>query len=124
MAGTFYVGYREDLLGEFATARPPTYDIALPPTMEDDADFDGDGDVDGRDFLTWQRNLGTNGTQAQGNANSTGAIDAADLAIWKQQFGAAGGFAAIPEPAGFGLALLALAACWRCGKPSSLRQTA
>ena len=22
------------------------------------ADFDGDGDVDGRDFLLWQRNLG------------------------------------------------------------------
>ena len=28
---------------------------------EDDADFDGDGDVDGRDFLKWQRGFGLTG---------------------------------------------------------------
>ena len=33
---------------------------------EADADFDQDGDVDGSDFLTWQRNLGTAGGLAAG----------------------------------------------------------
>jgi hypothetical protein len=48
-------------------------------------DFDGDGDVDGRDFLTWQRNNGS----------------AADLAIWQQQYGSSGPLGAtvsVPEP--------------------------
>ena len=38
------------------------------------ADFDGDNDVDGTDFLIWQRGLGLNGQQnnAQGDANGDG----------------------------------------------------
>lgn len=66
----------------------------------DDADFDGDGDVDGADFLTWQRGLGTAGGQSQGNANGDSIIDGADLAIWRSQFGPAAVAAAgaIPEP--------------------------
>jgi hypothetical protein len=53
------------------------------------ADFDGDLDVDGADFLTWQRNVGT-GTgarQINGDANRDDAADAADLAIWTTEFG-------------------------------------
>jgi autotransporter-associated beta strand protein len=86
----------------------------MPPTMAD-ADFDGDDDVDGNDFLIWQRGLGTAGGQAQGNANGDATIDAADLAIWTSQFGAGGAVgavAAIPEPAAATLALLAASAAW------------
>ena len=76
------------------------------------ADFDDDGDVDGADFLRWQRGFGTGTTLAQGNADGDGDVDAADLAIWKTQFGstglATGSAAAVPEPAGLGLACLAL----------------
>ena len=72
----------------------------------DDADFDGDGDVDGADFLTWQRGVGTAGGLSQGNANGDSVIDGTDLAIWRNQFGtsvvAAG---VVPEP---GRALLAV----------------
>ena len=99
MAGTFYVGYREDLLGGFATARPPTYDIALAAT--EDADFNNDNIVDGADFLLWQRNAGGAGGLPQGDADGNGQVNAADLTIWKAQYGtspAAVVAAAVPEP--------------------------
>jgi hypothetical protein len=70
----------------------------------DDADFDGDEDVDGEDFLIWQRGLGlTEQTdKSTGDANSDMTVNAGDLAIWQAQFGAAPVAAAassIPEPA-------------------------
>jgi hypothetical protein len=54
-----------------------------------DADFDGDGDVDGADLIIWSRNLGrTSGaTKAQGNADGDADVDAADLAILSSEFG-------------------------------------
>ena len=53
------------------------------------ADFDGDNDVDGADFLAWQRGFGaTSGaTPGDGDANSDGAVDATDLSAWKEQIG-------------------------------------
>jgi hypothetical protein len=87
----------------------------------DDADFDGDGDIDGADFLTWQRNVGAAGNQSQGNANGDGTIDAADLAIWKTQFGnpppAAASAGAVPEPGTWLLAALAAVACLGLAAP-------
>ncbi len=66
----------------------------------DNADFDGDGDVDGVDFLIWQRGNGSPGGLAQGDANNSGAVDAADLAIWQSQYGVPplSGLASVPEP--------------------------
>jgi hypothetical protein len=54
-------------------------------------DFDGDGDVDGRDFLVWQR------------GGSPNPLSAGDLAEWQANYNV-GGLAsvqAVPEPAGF-----------------------
>lgn len=84
----------------------------LAPVAADDPDFDGDGDVDGSDFLTWQRNVGTGSTQQAGDANNTGTVDGADLAVWRSQFGpaAAAAVAAIPEPTSVALTVLAAAA--------------
>jgi hypothetical protein len=80
-------------------------------------DFNGDGQVNGSDFLIWQRNLGlaSGATLNQGDADGNGAVNAADLAIWKSTFGASVAAAgAIPEPAsGFLAALAALAICGR-----------
>ena len=54
------------------------------------ADFDGDQDVDGADFLAWQLGFGTqapNATPADGDADNDQDVDAADLGIWQGQFG-------------------------------------
>jgi hypothetical protein len=74
----------------------------------DDADFDGDDDVDGNDLMRWQRGVGLTGqtTNANGDANGDGTVNGADLGVWKTQFGpgAVGAVTAIPEPATSALA--------------------
>jgi hypothetical protein len=76
----------------------------------DDADFDNDGDVDGSDFLVWQRGVGVGNSNATGDANGDGMVNGADLGVWRTQFGpAAPPVSAIPEPAF--CVLLALVAC-------------
>jgi len=67
-----------------------------------DADFDNDLDVDGNDFLIWQRGLGVGNSNATGDADNNGMVNGSDLAVWKTQFGGApppAAVAAIPEPA-------------------------
>lgn len=62
------------------------------------ADFDQDRDVDGRDFLEWQR------------GNSPDPFSATDLANWQEQYGSAGPLVAsisVPEPSSFSLVALA-----------------
>jgi hypothetical protein len=93
------------------TALTPDEFLFLPSgSTADDADFDGDGDVDGQDFLTWQRGLGVTGTGTlmTGDANADGDVDGDDLAIWRQQFGPGAPVTAIPEPATAGLCLFSI----------------
>jgi hypothetical protein len=56
-------------------------------TLLEDADFDDDNDVDGFDFLTWQRGLAAGTSHAEGDANGDGTVDSDDLAIWEDQYG-------------------------------------
>jgi hypothetical protein len=68
----------------------------------ENADFDGNGLVDGRDFLIWQRGFGTPGAQlADGDANGDNVVDGLDLGIWKTKYGTGGlaAIATVPEPA-------------------------
>ncbi len=51
------------------------------------ADFDGSGEVDGEDFLIWQRNVGIGTLPSQGDANGDTVVNAADLAIWETDYG-------------------------------------
>jgi hypothetical protein len=81
----------------------------------EDADFDNDSDVDGNDFLIWQRGLGVGTDNATGDANGSGAVDAADLAVWRSQFGTPA-VGAVPEPATLALAGLGIAACGLAGR--------
>jgi hypothetical protein len=87
--------------------------VSLLVSGEHAADFDVDGDVDGADFLSWQRNLGTTSVTSllPGDANFDRAVTAADLPIWRTQFGIAppalAAARAIPEPTAAALAALA-----------------
>lgn len=71
----------------------------------EDADFDGNGEVDGQDFLIWQRGLGLTGQvdNSNGDADGSAIVDGLDLAIWESQYGneglAALSVAQVPEPA-------------------------
>jgi hypothetical protein len=76
------------------------------------ADFDGNGIVNGNDFLIWQKNLGSGNSHGTGDANGDGLVNAADLAVWKTQYGtspAAAAAASVPEPAAAVLALCGVA---------------
>ncbi len=66
-------------------------------------DFDIDGDVDGRDFLIWQR------------GGSPTPFSATDLANWQDNYasGPLGAISAVPEP--FGLSLILLGAMGLAG---------
>lgn len=90
--------------------------IAATPPVSDDADFNGDGAVDGNDFLAWQRGFGmtAGALLSNGDANRDGAVDGADLQTWREQFGRSGGggvvvgsATSIPEPASMLLAGIA-----------------
>jgi len=113
LMGNFYVGYREQLPGTGGTiARPPTFDL-YNAVVTQNADFNDDNIVDGADFLLWQRNAGGAGGLPQGDADGNGQVNAADLTIWKAQYGtspATAVAAAVPEPASWFGALLALGA--------------
>jgi hypothetical protein len=52
-----------------------------------DANFDNDLDVDGADFLTWQRNFGGPGGASTGDATGDGQVNGLDFAAWKTAFG-------------------------------------
>ena len=52
------------------------------------ADFDTDIDVDGADFLTWQRGFGISSPDpADGDANKDNSINDVDLAYWQSLYG-------------------------------------
>ena len=71
-----------------------------PPDPDDlPGDFDLDGDVDGRDFLLWQR------------GNSPNPLSVGDLADWQGNYGVGpltAASVAVPEPSSISLALIAL----------------
>jgi hypothetical protein len=104
------------------------------------SDFDADSDVDGADFLRWQRGAGSFGpavTPASGNANTDLTVNAEDFDAWESEFGnravaTGNGFgvrghvryvpafpaSAIPEPSSLAMAGLGLMAA------AALRRTA
>lgn len=82
------------------TATPTTPIPTAPPT----ADFDSDNDIDGTDFLTWQRGYGvtTLAGRAHGDGNQDGTVTSADLSLWQNQFGVVPAnttLQPVPEPA-------------------------
>lgn len=85
------------------------YGLAWRTKMQFDqisADFNGDGSIDGADFLLWQVNLGklVGATAGEGDADGDGDVDGDDLNAWRSGVVASPPLAsivasAIPEPA-------------------------
>lgn len=73
-------------------------------------DFDGDGDLDGADFVVWQTNFPINGgaTLTDGDATGDGNVDGADFAVWQNGFPSpsTSGITTIPEPEALFLMLI------------------
>ena len=85
LAGVAHDAASNPSLASTSTDNTVTFSPLLP-----DADFDGDGDIDGRDFLAWQRGYGIqapNATKADGDADNDLDVDGDDLAVWQDQYG-------------------------------------
>ena len=77
------------------------YTIPGKTSVTNDADFDGDGDTDGADFLAWQRGFGTpNATLPDGDADGDKDVDGDDLFVWQSNFNATGGTGAFQQDGG------------------------
>jgi hypothetical protein len=79
-------------------------------------DFNGDGDVDVKDFDVWKRYYGARPipSHARGDANLDGLVDGSDFLIWQSQMGMSepaglSTAATVPEPTTLLLALIAAA---------------
>ena len=86
---------------------PGTFTFGAAYVFQGAADFDGDGDTDGADFLIQQRNYGKSSDVllSHGDAVRDGVVDTADLAEWEDQYGSQyGGIVSelqsitVPEP--------------------------
>jgi uncharacterized protein YjbI with pentapeptide repeats len=93
--------YEWDLSNLYTTGEVTLLGAGLTP-----GDFDGDGDVDGLDFVAWQANfpIASGATMSQGDADGDGDVDGADFVVWQTNFP----FGSVPEPSAVVLALCSL----------------
>ncbi|MEO2046736.1 MAG: S8 family serine peptidase [Pirellulales bacterium] len=81
LAGLAQIGEVEDYA---IPVTPP-----LPLVSSNGADLDADGDIDGFDFLSWQRGFGTpsGASPSEGDATGDGAVDGDDLVEIQTDYG-------------------------------------
>jgi hypothetical protein len=100
--------------GAMTLLMQPLEVIALRIESVLNADANGNDQVEGSDFLAWQRGFGLSGatTLVNGDFNYDGAVDSQDLAVWQSQHGTTAALSAalagVPEPAAFGLGMLGM----------------
>jgi hypothetical protein len=123
--GTYSAEYQLTLsdADEYVGAESKMLTLTLSGTISDSSailagDYNGDGVVDGADFVTWRKSL-TSGTPLANNETVTiGTTDAADYDEWRAHYGNVGALGsgaglsvsgtAVPEPAPFTPLLVAL----------------
>ncbi len=102
-----------EVFANAAAVTPNTNPDPVLSEVNEKADFDNDGDVDGADFLIWQRGFGIGTQNFEGDADFSGNVDGTDLAIWQNLYGT-GPLAAIgsvPEPSSVMLLLVSVLSC-------------
>ena len=76
-------------------------------------DGNGDGSVDGLDYLLWAGNFGTHpgtdGDISDGDYNDDGWVDGLDYLLWAGNFGASVSSTSVPEPAALFVLILGMA---------------
>jgi hypothetical protein len=115
MDPTITVGTRKKITNlDLAFLRDIGWDTVAYNTGAHPGDFDGDGDVDGADFVAWQTNFpkASGATLAQGDADGDGDVDGADFVVWQTNFpySPGPGAAPVPEPAAWMLLVAAFSA--------------
>lgn len=98
---TFTLDTEEFYLNNILLNTGASFDRSAFSTQPLPGDFNGDGDVDGRDFLSWQR------------GESPNSLSSSDLSDWQNNYGP-GTFAAItavPEPSVLAILLPGLLLC-------------
>lgn len=91
-------------------------DLMMNDNSPTPGDFDGDGDVDGADFVAWQTNfpLTSGATLAGGDADADGDVDGADFDAWQTHFPSMqGSLTPVPEPAAMVIAVIGSIGCVR-----------
>jgi hypothetical protein len=89
-------------------------------------DYNGNGVVDGADYVVWRKTLGQTGTGLAADGNGDGTINSGDYDLWRANFGAiagsgagfsaTGSASAVPEPSTLMLLMFAAAGwCVRRG---------
>jgi hypothetical protein len=113
--------YAVSMLGD--SGRNETADVfveidGLGRVLDSQADFDGNGSVDGADFLLWQRTFKST-VHLQADANHNGVVESDDLLAWKNDFGLefiGSASSTVPEPASRSLVacvFLSVVGAWR-----------
>jgi hypothetical protein len=96
----FFVVYNNGLSEE---AHDEAIDWVQDNLLTIPGDFDGDGDVDGADFVAWQTHfpMASGATLDEGDADRDGDVDGADFVVWQTHFPTTVGGATVmvPEPA-------------------------
>jgi hypothetical protein len=99
-----------------------TFEVSVGPLP---GDFNGDGWVDGLDYLLWAGSFGTHpgpdGDPSDGDYNDDGWVDGLDYLLWAGNYGGHTSTTGVPEPAGLTLLVLAGAVLTlrRQGKPTN-----
>jgi len=104
-SASFAVSFGEDAVGNLYIAymgSGEVYRIATNQLLK--GDFDADGDVDNDDYTKWRSQLGSAASNPPADGNGNAIADAADIVVWRNNFGAsvhtgAGGGTSVPEPA-------------------------
>ena len=98
---------------DLAFLRDIGHTTIVPNLTSTPGDFNGDGDVDAGDLLTWRNSYAVN---ANGTADSDNDTDGRDFLIWQRNYTGSITITAVPEPAS---AILFLTAVFLlpCRKP-------